>query len=134
MTTPYDTARRLQERQLDQLRREIALAAARASELETQLSAIGAQTREELALAAIEPTLSSSAFLQTQIARRERALTAKAQLARDIEAFQERAREALGLKAALDELARLAREERLRAETNAEQQYLDDQSERRRRA
>lgn len=133
MSTPYDTALKLQARLVEGLRRDIADAAGREAMLAGEVRTIGSALHTEMAVAASDPMMARGGFAVAQLGRRREAAAAQQAAAGEVAALQARTREALGLKVALDELAMAARLRQRRAAEAAEQQAMDDQTERRRR-
>jgi hypothetical protein len=132
MKTPYDTAIKLQDRLVEEFRRDISAAFDRKDSLDTQTSAINTLLREELVTAASDPLLNSRAYASSQLARGRKLALERDDAAHDLEGLQDRAREALGLKVALCELARISRDSQQRGIDAVAQQALDEQTLRRR--
>ncbi|KTF70569.1 hypothetical protein ACNFJ7_16550 [Sphingomonas sp. HT-1] len=125
MKTPYDTALRMQQREVDAVKVAIAAAVERVASLEEEASALQGRTREERVLAHALP-FDSDAWLA--LAKRELArLAAEAEAARGrLVQLRAQALEAFGRLRAIEIAAERYRDEQARALEAAEQAAIDD--------
>lgn len=126
MKTPYDTALRALQREVDELRTSIGAATNQLARIETMRQTVDDAIRDEAALAAADWTFSPQAYLAR--ARAERVRLAEERLAADarLEALRHEAMESYGSLRAIEGAAATYREEAERYAATAEQGRIDD--------
>lgn len=126
MKTPYDTALRARQRDVDDLRTAIGGATQRLHEVETQAQAICEAMTRESRLAAGNWTFSPAPYLARARAERERLSEARRLADAELEALRYRARESYGSLRALEGAAEGYRDQAHRDAASAEQAGVDD--------
>lgn len=126
MKTPYDTALRALQREVDDLRVSIGAAADRLMQVETLRQAMSDAIRAEAALAASDWTLSPEAYLILAHAERDRLAAERRQADARLEALRRQAMDSYGSLRAMEEAASVYRADTARAAATVEQAAVDD--------
>lgn len=125
MKTPYDTALRMQQRDVDAAKVAIAAAAERVAALEQEADALAERAREERVLAHALP-FDSDLWL-ARAKHQQARVAAEAEAARGrLAQLREQAQEAFGRLRAIETAAQRYRDEQARALEAAEQAAIDD--------
>lgn len=126
MKTPYDTALRALQREVDDLRASIGEAAERLMEIETLRQAMSDAIRHESALAAVDRNFSPEAYLARARAERDRLRAEERAADARLDALRRQAMESYGSLRAMEGAADVFRQEAFRAAATAEQAGIDD--------
>lgn len=126
MKTPYDTALRARQREVDDLRSAIGGAAQRLADVDSRRDAVGQAMARESRLAAGDWTISAMPYLIRQRAERERLAEARRAADAELETLRHQAVESYGSLRALEGAAADYREIAGRAAAGVEQASVDD--------
>ena len=126
MKTPYDTALRALQREVDELRTSLGSANHRLADLEARRQSVCDAMVRESALGAGDWTFSSAPYLARARAERERLSEARRIADAELEALRAQAMETYGSVRAIEGAANIFREEANRAAAGAEQAGVDD--------
>ena len=124
--TPYDTAIRVQQRDVDDVRLAINIQVHQLTQVETSRQAIEGAVVREAKLAAEDPMMSTFAFLSRMRAERVRLDGDREAIRQRLDRLRDQAAAAYGSLRAIETAADGFREEEARAADNAEQSRLDD--------
>ncbi|HEX8484293.1 hypothetical protein [Sphingomonas sp.] len=126
MTTPYDTALRIAERRLDQLRARIGQAVDDLQRTEAAHSNNDAVLARESMVAAGDPRLTSDSFFRQTRERRERLAAERVQAQDRLEELRLKAIEQYGSRTAVETAAAGYRADAERSAAAADQSAIDD--------
>jgi hypothetical protein len=126
MKTPYDTALRARQREVDDLRTSIGHAVQRLAEVETQRETIAEAMVQESKIAAGDWTFSPAPYLARARAVREHLVEAERAADAELAALRHQAIESFGSLRAIETAADLYRHEAARTAAAAEQAGVDD--------
>jgi phage terminase small subunit len=126
MKTPYDTAMRVRQREIDDVRLEISVQVSQLVQIETRHMTIEATLDRETRIAASDSVLSAHAYVER--IRRQRAQLAADRANADARLGQLRAKAvaAYGAFKAIESASDSFRNDAIRTIANAEQSHLDD--------
>jgi hypothetical protein len=124
--TPYDTALRALQREVDDLRTAIGSAADRLTQIEARRQQTSDTLRAESALAARDWTLSPEAYLAGARAQEESLLVEEREAEARLAALREQAMESYGSLRAMEEAIGVFRAEAERQAATSEQAAIDD--------
>ena len=128
MKTPYDTAMRVRQREVDQISAAISAESNALAQTERRGEEVSAAMRREAELAAGDFGLSAHAYLLRQRAERQRLAQDRLAITGRLEHMRSQAVEAFSSLRAIENAAAAYREEAARAEASAEQAEVDDRS------
>lgn len=126
MKTPYDTALRAMQREVDDLRVSIASTADRLVQIETMRRGISDAIRAESGVSASNWTLSPAAYFARARAERERLVAEERATEARLEKLRRQAMESYGSLRAVEETAGAFRADAARAAASVEQAAIDD--------
>lgn len=126
MKTPYDTAIRVNQREIDQMRVAITLEIEQLVTIEAAQVGADAAMQHEQAAAFDAPLLSTHGYLARMRATRARLADDKLVADARLTQLRDRAAAAYGTARAIEDAARQYREAAIRVQANSEQSELDD--------
>ncbi|MBH0111914.1 hypothetical protein I5E68_02975 [Novosphingobium sp. YJ-S2-02] len=128
MKTPYDTAMRVRQREVDQISAAISAEANALAQTERRGEEVSAAMRREADLAAADFGVSAHAYLARQRAERQRLAQDRVAISGRLETMRAKAVEAFSSLRAIENAAAAYRAEAERIEASAEQAEVDDRS------
>ncbi len=126
MTTPYDAALRLRQREMDDMRISISVEVNQLLTIERQRDDVDQTVRLEAAVAANDHVFSAHAFIARMRAHREALSRDRATVDARLNSLQQQAAEAYGSLRAIEGAADRYRDEASRLAAAAEQNQIDD--------
>ena len=126
MKTPYDTAVRVQQRGVDDMRLAISAETGRLTQVEASRQAIEAAILHEGTAASEDPMMSTFAYRSRMQAQRLRLEADKALIRQRLDSLRDQAAAAYGSLRAIESAADTYRQDESRAAANAEQARVDD--------
>lgn len=126
MKTPYDSALRAMQREVDALRSSIGEVAERLAEVETMRQAVSDAIRHESAMASLDWSLSADGYFTQARARRERLAEERRAAEARLDLLRHEAVKRYGSVRAMEGAAGEFREEANRTIATAEQARVDD--------
>jgi hypothetical protein len=126
MTTPYDAALRLRQREMDDMRVSISVEVTQLLALERRRDDVDQTVRVEVALAAGDHAFSAHAFVARMRAQRDALNRERATVDGRLNVLQQQAAEAYGALRAIEGAADRYRDDVSRVAATAEQNQIDD--------
>lgn len=126
MTTPYDAALRLRQREMDDMRVSISVEVNQLIAIERRRDDVDQAVRVETAIAANDHVFSAHAFIARMRAQREALCRDRATVDARLDSLQRQAAEAYGSLRAIEGAADRYRDEASRIAATAEQSQIDD--------
>ncbi|CAN5541314.1 hypothetical protein BH10PSE14_BH10PSE14_13670 [soil metagenome] len=126
MTTPYDAALRLRQREMDDMRVSISVEVNQLIVIERRRDAIDDSVRTEVQLATADHGFSAHAFVARMRAQRDALSRDRAAVDARLNSLQLQAAEAYGSLRAIEGAAGRYRDEATRVAATAEQSQIDD--------
>lgn len=128
MKTPYDTAMRVRQREIDEVRLAISVQANQLARIEISHTTIDATLARETRIAASDQALSAHAYVARVREQRAQLAAEKANADARLTQLRAKALTAYGSFKAIESAADGFRGEAVRTQANAEQGHLDDLS------